>query len=104
MPPIATPDAPAMQVAHVSHVLTMTDAVALKALIDTVKPHLIVPEIEAIATEVLLEVEAAGTATVIPSAKAANLTMNREGIRKLAAETLGLPTSSFPFRRQPEQL
>jgi phosphoribosylglycinamide formyltransferase 2 len=91
------PDAPAMQVAHVSHVLTMTDAVALKALIDTVKPHLIVPEIEAIATEVLLEVEAAGTATVIPSAKAANLTMNREGIRKLAAETLGLPTSSFRF-------
>ncbi len=90
-------DAPAMQVAHQSHVLTMTDAVALKALIEKVKPNLIVPEIEAIATEVLLEVETAGTATVIPSAKAANLTMNREGIRKLAAENLGLPTSSYRF-------
>ncbi|WP_410211065.1 formate-dependent phosphoribosylglycinamide formyltransferase [Aquirhabdus sp.] len=90
-------DAPAMQVAHQSHVLTMTDAVALKALIEKVKPNLIVPEIEAIATEVLLEVEAAGTATVIPSAKAANLTMNREGIRKLAAENLSLPTSSYRF-------
>jgi phosphoribosylglycinamide formyltransferase 2 len=90
-------DAPAMQVAHFSHVLTMTDAVALKALIERVKPNLIVPEIEAIATEVLLEIEAAGTATVIPSAKAANLTMNREGIRKLAAETLGLATSPYRF-------
>ncbi len=90
-------DAPAMQVAHFSHVLTMTDAVALKALIEKVKPNLIVPEIEAIATEVLLEIEAAGTATVIPSAKAANLTMNREGIRKLAAETLGLATSPYRF-------
>lgn len=90
-------DAPAMQVAHFSHVLTMTDATALKALIEQVKPNLIVPEIEAIATEVLLEIEAAGTATVIPSAKAANLTMNREGIRKLAAETLGLATSPYRF-------
>jgi phosphoribosylglycinamide formyltransferase 2 len=90
-------DAPAMQVAHFSHVLTMTDAVALKTLIEKVKPNLIVPEIEAIATEVLLEIEAAGTATVIPSAKAANLTMNREGIRKLAAETLGLATSPYRF-------
>jgi len=90
-------DAPAMQAAHRAHVLTMTDAAALKALIAEVKPNLIVPEIEAIATEVLLEVEAAGTATVIPTAKAANLTMNREGIRKLAAETLGLPTSSYRF-------
>ncbi len=90
-------DAPAMQVAHFSHVLTMTDAVALKALIEQVKPNLIVPEIEAIATEVLLEIEEAGTATVIPSAKAANLTMNREGIRKLAAETLGLATSPYRF-------
>lgn len=90
-------DAPAMQVAHFSHVLTMTDAAALKALIEKVKPNLIVPEIEAIATEVLLEIEAAGTATVIPSAKAANLTMNREGIRKLAAETLGLATSPYRF-------
>ncbi len=90
-------DAPAMQVAHFSHVLTMTDATALKALIEQVKPNLIVPEIEAIATEVLLEIEAAGTAIVIPSAKAANLTMNREGIRKLAAETLGLATSPYRF-------
>lgn len=90
-------DAPAMQVAHFSHVLTMTDAISLKALIEKVKPNLIVPEIEAIATEVLLEIETAGTATVIPSAKAANLTMNREGIRKLAAETLGLATSPYRF-------
>lgn len=90
-------DAPAMQVAHHSYTLNMNDPVALKKLIDEVKPDLIVPEIEAIATEVLLEIEANQTATVIPSAKAVNLTMNREGIRRLAAEELGLPTSFYRF-------
>lgn len=89
-------DAPAMQVAHAAHVLTMTDADALRSLIETVQPHLIVPEIEAIATEVLLAVEAQGI-TVVPSARATHLTMNREGIRRLAAETLGLPTSPYQF-------
>ncbi|MEC7121137.1 MAG: formate-dependent phosphoribosylglycinamide formyltransferase [Pseudomonadota bacterium] len=90
-------DAPAMQVAHVAHVLNMADPDALQALVDHVKPNLIVPEIEAIATEQLLKIEASGQATVIPSAKATNLTMNREGIRKLAAEELGLPTSAYRF-------
>jgi phosphoribosylglycinamide formyltransferase 2 len=89
-------DAPAMQVAHRSHVVTMTDAAALRAVIAAERPHLIVPEIEAIATEVLAEVEAAGT-TVIPTARATQLTMNREGIRRLAAEELGLPTSPYAF-------
>ncbi|MCH4247314.1 MAG: formate-dependent phosphoribosylglycinamide formyltransferase [Acinetobacter populi] len=89
--------APAMQVAHRSYTLDMSNAEALKKLIDDVKPHLIVPEIEAIATEVLLEIEAENIATVIPSAKAVNLTMNREGIRRLAAEELGLPTSTYRF-------
>lgn len=90
-------DAPAMQVAHVAHVLNMADPDALQALVDQVKPNLIVPEIEAIATEQLLKIEASGQAIVIPSAKATNLTMNREGIRKLAAEELGLPTSPYQF-------
>ncbi|WLF84627.1 formate-dependent phosphoribosylglycinamide formyltransferase [Moraxella sp. ZY210820] len=90
-------NAPAMQVAHFSHVLAMSDAQALKDLIEQVKPHLIVPEIEAIATEVLLDIEQQNIATVIPSAKAVNLTMNREGIRRLAAEELGLPTSAYRF-------
>lgn len=90
-------DAPAMQVAHVAHVLNMADPSALQALVDQIKPHLIVPEIEAIATKQLLKIEESGQAVVIPSAKAANLTMNREGIRKLAAETLGLPTSPYRF-------
>lgn len=89
--------APAMQVAHYSYTLNMTDPVELKKLIEDIKPHLIVPEIEAIATEVLLEIERNQTATVIPSAKAVNLTMNREGIRRLAAEELGLPTSAYRF-------
>lgn len=90
------PGAPAMQVAHRSHVVAMTDAAALRAVIAAERPHLVVPEIEAIATEVLAEVEAAGT-TVIPTARATQLTMNREGIRTLAAEALGLPTSPFAF-------
>lgn len=90
-------NAPAMQVAHRNYTLNMNDATALKTLIEEVKPHLIVPEIEAIATEVLLDIEAQNLATVIPSAKAVNLTMNREGIRRLAAEELGLPTSIYRF-------
>ncbi|WP_164071835.1 formate-dependent phosphoribosylglycinamide formyltransferase [Acinetobacter soli] len=89
--------APAMQVAHYSYTLNMANPVELKKLIEDIKPHLIVPEIEAIATEVLLEIERNQTATVIPSAKAVNLTMNREGIRRLAAEELGLPTSAYRF-------
>jgi phosphoribosylglycinamide formyltransferase 2 len=89
--------APAMQVAHFSYTLNMADAKELKELILQIKPHLIIPEIEAIATEVLVEIEAQNIATVIPSAKAVNLTMNREGIRRLAAEELGLPTSAYRF-------
>ena len=89
--------APAMQVAHFSHTLNMADPIELKALIEKIKPNLIVPEIEAIATQVLVEVEEQNIATVIPSAKAVNLTMNREGIRRLAAEELGLPTSAYRF-------
>jgi phosphoribosylglycinamide formyltransferase 2 len=95
-------DAPAMQVAHRSHVLDMLDGAAIRALIDAEKPHLVVPEIEAIHTETLVELERgfadAGSATrIIPTARAARLTMDREGIRKLAAETLGLPTSKYRF-------
>ncbi len=89
--------APAMQVAHYAYTLNMADATALKQLIQDVKPNLIVPEIEAIATQVLVEIEQENIATVIPSAKAVNLTMNREGIRRLAAEELGLPTSAYRF-------
>jgi phosphoribosylglycinamide formyltransferase 2 len=89
--------APAMQVAHYSHTLNMADAAELRQLIERVQPHLIVPEIEAIATQVLVDIENEKIATVIPSAKAVNLTMNREGIRCLAAEELGLPTSAYRF-------
>ena len=89
--------APAMQVAHYAYTLNMADATALKQLIQDVKPNLIVPEIEAIATQVLVEIEQDNIATIIPSAKAVNLTMNREGIRRLAAEELGLPTSAYRF-------
>ncbi|WP_283149668.1 formate-dependent phosphoribosylglycinamide formyltransferase [Silvimonas soli] len=91
------PDAPGMQVAHRSHVINMADPVALRALVEQERPHLIVPEIEAIATEELLRIEADGLAEVIPTARATNLTMNREGIRRLAAEELGLPTSPYRF-------
>lgn len=90
-------DAPAMQVAHFSYALNMADAAELKQLIQKIQPHLIVPEIEAIATEVLVEIEEQNIATIIPSAKAVNLTVNREGIRRLAAEELGLPTSAYRF-------
>lgn len=89
--------APGQQVAHRAHVLNMTDAEALKRVIALEKPHLIVPEIEAIAIDTLAEIEATGQATVIPTARAVQLTMNREGIRRLAAETLGLPTSPYAF-------
>ena len=90
-------DAPAMQVAHRSHVIAMTDAGALRALVEAERPHLIVPEIEAIATDELARIEADRLATVIPTARAAQLTMNREGIRRLAAEDLGLATSAYAF-------
>lgn len=98
------PDAPGQQVAHRSHVIAMTDSVALRALIDEERPDFIVPEIEAIATDVLAEVEAAGLATCIPTARAAQLTMNREGIRRLAAEELGLPTSPYAFAASEAEL
>jgi len=90
-------NAPGHQVAHRAHVITMTDPVALKRLIEQERPHIIVPEIEAIATDVLAEIADTGVATVIPTARAAQLTMNREGIRRLAAETLSLPTSPYRF-------
>ncbi len=90
-------DAPAQQVAHRAHVIDMTDSQQLIDLISKEKPHFIVPEIEAIATSVLAEVEATGSAVVIPNARAVQLTMNREGIRRLAAETLALPTSDYRF-------
>jgi phosphoribosylglycinamide formyltransferase 2 len=90
-------DAPGMQVAHRSHVISMTDGAALRRLIELEKPHLVVPEIEAIATDTLVEIETEGLAQVIPTARAAKLTMNREGIRRLAAEELGLPTSPYRF-------
>ncbi|HEY0860056.1 MAG TPA: formate-dependent phosphoribosylglycinamide formyltransferase [Pseudoxanthomonas sp.] len=90
-------DAPAMQVAHRAHVLDMLDPAAIRALIAQEQPHLVVPEIEAIHTETLVALEAEGAARVIPTARAARLTMDREGIRRLAAETLGLPTSPYRF-------
>jgi phosphoribosylglycinamide formyltransferase 2 len=97
-------NAPAMQVAHRSHVIAMTDATALRALVEAERPHLIVPEIEAIATDELARIEAEGLATVIPTARAAQLTMNREGIRRLAAEELGLPTSAYAFASSEDEL
>ena len=90
-------NAPAQQVAHRAHVIAMTDAKALRALVEKERPHLIVPEIEAIATDELARIEADGLAEVIPTARATQLTMNREGIRRLAAEELGLRTSPYAF-------
>jgi phosphoribosylglycinamide formyltransferase 2 len=90
-------NAPAMQVADRCHVISMLDGAALRAVIEAERPHLIVPEVEAIATDTLAEIEAAGFAIVIPTARAAQLTMNREGIRRLAAEELGLQTSPYRF-------
>ena len=97
-------DAPAHQVAHRSYVIDMTDPAALKALIEKENPHLVVPEIEAIATAALVELEKAGKTTVIPTARAAWLTMNREGIRCLAAEELKLPTSAYRFASSLQEL
>ena len=97
-------DAPAHQVAHRSYVIDMTDPAALKALIEKEKPHLVVPEIEAIATAALVDLEKAGKTTVIPTARAAWLTMNREGIRCLAAEELKLPTSAYRFASSLQEL
>ena len=90
-------NAPGQQVAHHARTITMSDPAQLKSLIEKEMPHLVVPEIEAIATGMLEELEAAGAVRVIPTARAAHLTMDREGIRRLAAETLGLPTSPYVF-------
>ncbi len=97
-------NAPGHQVAHRAHVIDMTDAAALRRLIEQERPHLVVPEIEAIATGALAEVEREGLAEVIPTARAAQLTMNREGIRRLAAEELELPTSRYAFADSLNQL
>jgi len=97
-------NAPAHQVAHRAHVLAMTDAKALRALVEKERPHLIVPEIEAIATDELARIEADGLAEVIPTARATQLTMNREGIRRLAAEELGLPVSPYAFASTAEEV
>lgn len=96
--------APGMQVAHRSYVINMTDGAALKNLVIREKPHLVVPEIEAIATDMLVEIEREKLAEVIPTARATQLTMNREGIRCLAAETLGLPTSPYRFADSLEEM
>jgi phosphoribosylglycinamide formyltransferase 2 len=91
------PNAPGHQVAHRAHVINMADGRALRALVEQERPQLIVPEIEAIATGALAEIERDGLAEVIPTARAAQLTLNREGIRRLAAEELSLPTSRYAF-------
>lgn len=97
-------NAPGHQVAHYAHVINMADGQALRKLIEQERPHIVVPEIEAIATDTLLELEQQGVVTVIPTARAAQLTMNREGIRTLAAETLQLPTSPYAFASNLQQL
>jgi phosphoribosylglycinamide formyltransferase 2 len=97
-------NAPAQQIAHRSHVITMTDAEQLRKIIDLEQPDIIIPEIEAIATEALLAVELEGLARVIPTARAIQLTMNREGIRTLVAETLQIPTSKYAFAQSFGQL
>ena len=97
-------NAPGHQLAHRSHVIDMTDWDALKALVKAEKPHIIVPEIEAIATDTLAEIEAEQLAQVIPTARATQLTMNREGIRRLAAEELSLPTSPYAFATNQQEL
>ncbi|MFO7603789.1 MAG: formate-dependent phosphoribosylglycinamide formyltransferase [Gammaproteobacteria bacterium] len=96
--------APGQQVAHRFYVIDMTDARALRALVEQEQPHFIIPEIEAIATDELARIEVDGLATVIPVARATQLTMNREGIRRLAAETLGLPTSKYAFAEGLDEL
>jgi phosphoribosylglycinamide formyltransferase 2 len=96
--------APAQQVAHRAHVIDMTDAKALRAVVEQERPHLVVPEIEALATDELVRIEADGLATVIPTARAAHVTMNRERIRVLAAEELKLPVSPYAFASSLEEL
>jgi len=98
------PNAPAQHVAHRSHVIDMTDTAAVKKLIALEQPDFIIPEIEAIATQALLDIEAEGQCTVVPNARAIQLTMNREGIRTLAAEQLKIPTSAYAFAENFEQL
>jgi len=97
-------NAPGHQVAHRAHVINMADGAALRALVEQEKPHIIVPEIEAIATDMLEQIEKEGLVRVIPTARAARLTMNREGIRRLAAEQLGLPTSPYEFANSLEEM
>jgi len=97
-------NAPGQQVAHHAHTIAMSDPAQLKALIEAERPHLVVPEIEAIATPMLQELEDAGVVQVIPTARAARLTMDREGIRRLAAETLRVPTSPYRFCDSFEEL
>lgn len=97
-------NAPGHQVAHRAHVINMANGQALRTLIEQERPDIIVPEIEAIATDMLVEIEQMSMAKVIPTARAAKLTMNREGIRCLAAETLGMPTSSYAFANSLEEL
>lgn len=97
-------NAPGHQVAHRAYTLDMTDAAALMALVASEKPHFIVPEIEALNTDALADIENAGLATVIPTVKAVQLTMNREGIRRLAAEELRLPVSPYAFARSEAEL
>lgn len=97
-------NAPGHQVAHRAHVINMADPGALRDLIEQERPHIIVPEIEAIATDELVKIEREGLAEIIPTAHAAQLTMNREGIRRLAAEELGLPTSRYVFADTFEEL
>ena len=97
-------NAPGHQVAHRAYTIDMTDAAALKALVEKEKPHFIVPEIEALNTDALADIENSGTATVIPTVRAVQLTMNREGIRRLAAEELKLPVSPYAFARSEAEL
>jgi len=97
-------NAPGHQVAHRAHVISMTDGAALRRLIELERPHLVVPEIEAIATDTLVDIENEELTEVIPTARAARLTMNREGIRRLAAEELGLPTSPYKFADSLDEL
>ena len=96
--------APAAQVAHRAHVIDMTDARALRAIVEQERPHFLVPEIEALATDELVRIEADGLCTVIPTARAAHITMNRERIRVLAAEELKLPVSPYAFASSLEEL
>lgn len=98
------PDAPGHQVAHRSHVINMADGAQLRAVVEQERPGLIIPEIEAIATDMLVEIEKDGVAEVIPTARATRLTMNREGIRRLAAEELQLPTSRYAFAEHADEL